>query len=84
MLSILFGDIPKPQDTPPILVLENVTYGYVPKSISSIKEVVPSTKILVLMKLTLSTTYGFKWAMYCILRVYLRHCIQIHQNVSFC
>ena len=32
---ILFGAIPKPVEAPAAVVVEEVTYGYVPKSISS-------------------------------------------------
>jgi hypothetical protein len=30
ILSIYFGPIPNPVDTPPAVVLDDVTYGYVP------------------------------------------------------
>jgi hypothetical protein len=41
---IFLGGIPNPVHTPPMVVDEDVTYGYVPKSISSISALAPSTR----------------------------------------
>jgi hypothetical protein len=40
---IIFGGIPRPVQTPPTEVEDDVTKGYVPKSISSISAFAPST-----------------------------------------
>lgn len=42
LVSILFGGTPKPVQTPATPVLDDVTYGYVPKSISNIVAFAPS------------------------------------------
>ena len=42
---ILFGGTPKPEHAPAEVVLDDVTYGYVPKSISSREPCAPSAKI---------------------------------------
>ena len=44
--SNLFGDRPKPTATPPMDGLDEVTYGYVPKSRSSMVALAPSMSIL--------------------------------------
>ena len=44
-LFILFGAIPKPVQAPAEVVFEEVTYGYVPKSISSSEPCAPSPSI---------------------------------------
>ena len=45
VLSIRFGGIPNPVQTPPIEVLDDVTNGYVPKSRSSMSAFAPSMRI---------------------------------------
>ena len=45
VVPIDFGGIPKPVQTPPMVVEDEVTYGYVPKSISNINALAPSTRI---------------------------------------
>jgi hypothetical protein len=45
-VSIFEGGTPKPVQTPPAVVVEDVIYGYVPKSISSIVALAPSAIIL--------------------------------------
>ena len=58
------GGIPRPVQTPPMVVEDEVTYGYVPKSMSSINAFAPSTRTFfpsdsaLWMYTTLSTTYG--------------------------
>ena len=42
---ILFGATPKPEQAPAAVVLEEVTYGYVPKSMSSNEPWAPSANI---------------------------------------
>ena len=45
ILSIYFGPTPRPVETPPAVVLDEVTKGYVPWSISSNVPCAPSNKI---------------------------------------
>lgn len=45
VLLMNLGGIPRPVHTPPMVVEEEVTKGYVPKSISSKSALAPSTRI---------------------------------------
>lgn len=45
ILPSFLGGIPSPVQTPPMEVEEEVTYGYVPKSRSSMSALAPSTRI---------------------------------------
>ena len=62
--SNLLGDSPRPTATPPMDGLDEVTYGYVPKSRSSIVALAPSMRIFLpvsyesLIISTVSPTYG--------------------------
>ena len=64
VVPIFFGGIPKPVQTPPMVVDDDVTNGYVPKSMSSISAFAPSTRTFLFsdnalwMYTTLSMTYG--------------------------
>jgi hypothetical protein len=68
VVPINFGGIPKPVQTPPMVVEDEVTNGYVPKSISNINAFAPSTRTrfpelkAVWTYVTLSTTNGFNLA----------------------
>lgn len=66
VFPIFFGGMPNPVQTPPIAVAEDVTKGYVPKSMSNISALAPSTRTFLPSEsalwiyTTLSTTYGRK------------------------
>ena len=66
VLLMNLGGIPSPVHTPPIVAEEEVTKGYVPKSMSSMSALAPSTRMrlpeerAVWMYVTESMTCGFR------------------------